>query len=165
MGLLAAFSTLSNAVGSGLLRLALLGAELLLETLPAYLGGSLTPQPQDESQATYAPMLKKEDGQLDIHRPAEQLARQVRAFNPWPGAYTLWQGQRLKIHHAHAVAAPSPEPGQTCLHAGLPAIATSQGLLVLDEVQPAGKKAMPGKVFLQGARGWGSEKLLVGSSQ
>jgi methionyl-tRNA formyltransferase len=136
-------------------RLAQLGAEQLVETLPAYLDGSLAPQPQDESQATHAPMLKKEDGQLDFHRPAEQLARQVRAFNPWPGAYTLWQGQGLKIHHAHAAEAPSPAPGQTCLHAGLPAIATSQGLLVLDEVQPAGKRAMPGKVFLQGARGWG----------
>ena len=135
-------------------RLALLGAELLVETLPAYLGGSLTPQPQDESRANYAPMLKKEDGQLDFHQPAKSLARLVRAFNPWPGAYTLWQGQRLKIHHAHAVEAPSPGAGQTRIHAGLPAIATSHGLLVLDEVQPAGKKSMPGKVFLQGARGW-----------
>ena len=145
-----------DTTGSLAARLAQLGAELLVECLPAFLSGSLTPQPQDESQATYAPMLKKEDGQLDFHQPAEQLARQVRAFNPWPGAYTLWQGQRLKIHHAHAVAAPAPGAGQTCIHAGLPAIATSQGLLVLDEVQPAGKKAMPGKVFLQGARGWGS---------
>ena len=110
-----------DTTGSLAARLAQLGAELLVECLPAFLSGSLTPQPQDESQATYAPMLKKEDGQLDFHQSAEQLARLVRAFNPWPGAYILWRGQLLKIHHAHAVEAPSPGAGQTCLHTGLPA--------------------------------------------
>lgn len=138
-------------------RLARIGAELLVETLPTYLSGDLMPQSQDGSQVTDAPMLKKEDGQLDFQQPATSLARRVRAFNPWPGAYTHWQGQGLKIHRAHAVDTPSPGAGRTCIHGGLPAIATGQGLLVLDEVQPAGKKAMPGKVFLQGARGWGVE--------
>jgi methionyl-tRNA formyltransferase len=98
-------------------------------------------------------MLKKEDGQLDFSRTAEELSRQVRAFNPWPGAFTFWRGQLLKIHRAHAESA-AAEPGSACVHAGLPAFGTGQGLLVLDEVQPAGKKPVPGKVFLQGARDW-----------
>jgi methionyl-tRNA formyltransferase len=142
-------------------RLARLGADLLLETLPAYLGGDLQPQPQDESLASYAPLLKKEDGLLDFSQPAGYLARKVRAFNPWPGTYTLWQGETLKIHRAHAVEPADqtngrmPAPGRLTVHAGLPAITTSAGLLVLEELQPAGKKSMPGKAFLQGARGWG----------
>lgn len=136
-------------------RLARLGAELLTETLPAYLSGALQPQPQDDAQATYAPMLKKADGQLDFNQPAVHLARRVRAFNPWPGAFTAWQGQLLKIHRARAVDAPSPGPGITTVYADLPALGTVQGLLLLDEVQPAGKKPMPGEVFLRGARGWG----------
>jgi methionyl-tRNA formyltransferase len=99
-------------------------------------------------------MLKKEDGQLDFTQPAEELARKVRAFNPWPGAYTLWQGQILKIHRAHGAVGPSPGPGKTTIPEGMPAVGTGQGLLVLDEVQPAGKKTMTGEVFLRGARGW-----------
>ncbi|RPI31750.1 MAG: methionyl-tRNA formyltransferase [Chloroflexota bacterium] len=144
-------------------RLAQLGASLLVETLPPYLSGKLAPRPQDETGSpfgppTYAPMLKKEDGQLDFSQPAEALARRVRAFNPWPGAFTPWQGQVLKIHAAHAVRAerPEPTPGSTVVYQGQPAIAATGGLLVLDVVQPAGKKPMPGKAFLAGARGWGS---------
>ena len=138
-------------------KLAELGAQLLIDTLPGYLSGTILPQPQGNAEPTYAPMLKKEDGQLDFARPAEELARRVRAFNPWPGAFTLWEGQILKVHHAHAVGAgpgPAPTPGARLVHQDLPAIAASQGLLVLDEVQPAGKKPMPGKVFLQGAKNW-----------
>ncbi len=138
-------------------RLALLGADLLLETLPAYLSGELLPQPQPEDGATYAPMLSKADGALDFTRPAVDLARQVRAFQPWPGAYTLWQGQPLKILRAHAVEAPCSAPGQTAIHHNLPAFCTGAGLLLIDEIQPAGKKPMPGQAFLQGARGWISE--------
>jgi methionyl-tRNA formyltransferase len=137
-------------------RLAELGSELLVETLPGYLRGELLPRPQDDSQATHAPMLKKEQGKLDFNQPAEALARRVRAFNPWPGAYTIWQDQRLKIHRAHSTQGESPGPGQTSVRQGKPAFGTAQGLLILDEVQPAGKKAMPGEVFLRGARDWGT---------
>jgi methionyl-tRNA formyltransferase len=135
-------------------RLAQMGAELLLETLPTYLAGELQPKPQDETQATYAPMLKKEDGLLDFSLSAQELARRVRGLKPWPGAFMLWQGQRLKIQRAHA-AAGKANIGQTIIYKELPAIGTADGLLVLDELQPAGKKSMPGKVFLNGARGWG----------
>ncbi|HNB52671.1 MAG TPA: methionyl-tRNA formyltransferase [Anaerolineales bacterium] len=135
-------------------KLAHLGADLLLETLPAYLRGTLLPQPQDDTHATYAPMLKKEDGALDFTQPAENLAWKVRAYNPWPGAYLEWAGGTLKVHLAHA------ERGQAVtgqfLRAGkLPAVGTASGVLVFDEVQPPGKKPMPGQVFLNGARDWG----------
>jgi methionyl-tRNA formyltransferase len=135
-------------------KLAQLGADLLVETIPAYLSGQLSPQPQDESQATYAPLLKKEDAELDFSLSAELLARQVQAFNPWPGAFTTWQGLVLKVHRAHAVDAPSTGAGIRAVHAGLPAIGTGRGLLVLDEVQPAGKRPIPGQAFLLGARNW-----------
>ena len=135
-------------------RLAELGAGLLLDTLPGYLNGEIQPRPQDDSQVTYAPMLRKEDGRLDFNQPAEYLSRRVRAFNPWPGAFTTWRGQPLKILRAHAVkAGPMPAGRRTSLD-DLPAISANPRLLVLDEVQPAGKRAMPGDVFLRGARDW-----------
>ena len=137
-------------------RLAGLGAELLLETLPAYLRGELRPQTQDDSGATYVPMLKKDDGLLDFSHPAVQLVRQVRAYNPWPGAYTLWKGKPLKVLRAHAVEDLTSEPGLRLVHQHLPSIGTVQGVLILDEVQPAGKKPMPGEAFLHGVRDWGA---------
>jgi methionyl-tRNA formyltransferase len=144
-------ATLSN-------RLAHSGADLLSITLPVYLNGSLQPLAQPETGATYAPLLRKEDGLLDFSRPAEALARQVRAFYPWPGTYTVWQGSILKIHRAHADSSPTAAalPGTPAVHNGLPALHTGNGLLVLDEVQPAGRKALSGKVFLHGARDWQS---------
>lgn len=137
-------------------RLARLGADVLLDTLPGILDGSLTPQPQDESQATYASMLKKEDGELDFSQPAMSLANKVRAFSPWPGAFTTWQDQPLKIHQARAAlrASPAHATGQHAIVDGYPAIATADGYLVLENLQPAGKKAMDGKSFLAGARNW-----------
>jgi methionyl-tRNA formyltransferase len=135
-------------------RLGELGAQLLLETLPGYLDGELAPEPQDESQATYAPMLKKEDGELDFQQTAVQLSRRVRAYHPWPGAFTTWNGKMLKIQCAHPLPNTSAAPGERLIHLGLPAIGTAQGILVLDEIQPAGKKNMPGEVFLRGARDW-----------
>lgn len=136
-------------------KLASLGAELLVETLPRYLNGEITPQKQDDSLATYAPMLKKSDGELDFTRPALELARQVRAFNPWPGTYLQKAGKPLKVRAAHPVDdVKSPGAGVPVVHAGFPAVGTSQGLLVLDEVQPQGKRAMSGDAFLRGARAW-----------
>ncbi len=134
--------------------LAELGAQLLLDTLPIFLSGELHPQSQDEKYATYAPMLKKADGEIDFNKSASYLGRFVRAYNPWPGAFTAWEAGQLKIHRAHAVETTSPGDGVKLVHNGYPAYGTSLGILVLDEVQPAGKKAMPGDVFLRGARDW-----------
>ncbi len=134
-------------------RLAQLGADLLIETLPDYFSGKIQPQAQDDSQATYAPMLKKEDGLLDFTRPAEELARRVRAFNPWPGVWITWHDAPLKIQRAHIIAIKT-ESGKHLIYQGMPAVGAADGLLVFDEVQPAGKKSMPGKAFLAGARNW-----------
>jgi methionyl-tRNA formyltransferase len=134
-------------------KLALLGGELLLDTLPGYLDGTILPQAQDDSRATYAKMIQKEDGLLDFSQPAENLAFRVRAFNPWPGTYFQVNGQNLKVLAAHAEQG-SSQPGLRSLWNGKPAVSTSQGLLVLDEVQPPGRRSMPGKAFLAGARDW-----------
>lgn len=139
-------------------RLAILGAAELARTLPRYLDGEIQPQPQDESAATHARMLKKEDGLLDLNRPAGELVRQVYAFNPWPGAYTIWVGQPLKILAARADETMATEPGQRSSRGRTPVLGTGKGVLLLDEVQPAGKKPMAGSVFLSGARSWLDQK-------
>ena len=135
-------------------KLALLGTNLLIETLPRYLSGELQPHPQPEEGATYAPILKKEDGILDLSQSAAALERRVRAFNPWPGAWFEWKGAPLKVLRASVSEAKSPEAGRRLTVEGCPAVGTSEGILVLEEVQPAGKKSMPGKAFLAGARDW-----------
>jgi len=136
-------------------KLAPLGADLLVETLPKYISGETQPQPQPEEGATYAKMLKKEDGRLDFSQTSEELERRVRAFSPWPGTFFEWNGAPLKVHHAHVDAGKSPGIGIKLKVAGVPAIGTAEGILVLDQVQPAGKKSMSGKSFLAGARKWG----------
>jgi methionyl-tRNA formyltransferase len=142
--------------GSMTERLSGLGADLLSKTLPPYLAGELVARAQDSSQATKAPLLRKEDGQLDPTKPAEALERRVRAFNPWPGAHIALGSTRLKVHRAH-VAPGRAAVGTRLELEGMPALGTSDGLLLLDEVQPAGKMPMEGRAFLMGARDWGKE--------
>ncbi len=139
--------------------LAELGGELLVETIPPYLEGKLQPQPQDSSQATYAGLLTKKDGELDFQRDAEDLARKVRAFFPWPGTYTSWQGSRLLIHKARPANVTSPGAGVFTVYEGLPAIGTGSGLLVLDELQLAGKSKLPGRDFLNGIPAWENSRV------
>jgi methionyl-tRNA formyltransferase len=144
-----------DTAGSVFQALSTLGADLLLETLPEYFAGTLTPVPQPNEGATYAPMLKKEDGLLDFTRPASELARRVRAMNPWPCAWFEWNGSPLKVLRVSTI---SVEEGLGCgvrfKIDGKPAIQSVAGALVLEEVQPAGRKVMPGKSFLAGARDW-----------
>ena len=142
-----------DTAGSLFEALSTLGAELLIETLPAYLDGSITPQPQPEEGATYAPMLKKEDGLLDFTQPVVELERRVRAMSPWPGAWFQWNGAPLKIHKAH-VGEGKAEAGQRVIEQNQPGVGAGGGVLILDEVQPPGKKSMSGKAFLSGARNW-----------
>jgi methionyl-tRNA formyltransferase len=134
-------------------KLARLGGELLPVALRGYLSGDLTPQPQDGAQATKAPLLKKGDGRLDPSLPAEVLERRVRAFNPWPGAFIVMDDGNLKVQRAHPITT-QQLPGSRLTVDGKPALGTAQGVLVLDEVQPAGKRPMSGEDFLLGARGW-----------
>ncbi|UYN89223.1 MAG: methionyl-tRNA formyltransferase [Anaerolineales bacterium] len=136
-------------------KLSVLGADLLVETLPGYLDGSLQPKPQPEEGVTLAPLLEKSAGLLDFNEPAALLARKVRAYNPWPVASLPWKGGPLRVLRAEA-ASGNGAAGRRMIVNGLPAIVTSQGTLVLEQVQPAGKRPMTGREFLQGARDWAS---------
>ncbi len=142
-------------------RLSFLGAELLAETLPAYVAGGLVPQHQDDEEATIAERLRKEDGRLDWSRPAVALDRKIRALTPWPGAYTFWEGRRLKI----IAASPLPDwqsdekPGAVVEVGDGAAVVTGEGALRLEEVQLAGKRAMGMGPFLQGQQDFVGSRL------
>jgi methionyl-tRNA formyltransferase len=143
-----------DTAGSLFEALSTLGADLLIETLPAYMDGKLTPQPQPEEGATYAPMLKKEDGRLDFTKSAVELARRVRAMNPWPGAWFEWDGNLLKVGRAAVGKGKGGKGGDRLIVEGSPAVVCGEGILILEEIQPPGKKIMPGKAFLSGTRDW-----------
>jgi methionyl-tRNA formyltransferase len=135
-------------------QLADLGARLLVETLPGWLAGEIQAQAQDDALATYCDRLSKGDGWLDWTRPAAYLDRQVRAFDPWPGTYTTWEGKRLKVLRACALPGwqGQAEPGQVVALEGGVGVATAQGALKLLEVQLAGKKPMAAGLFARGQR-------------
>lgn len=135
-------------------RLALLGADLLSATLPGYIAGRIQPQAQDESLATYASMLNKEDGALDFNLSARELERKVRGFYDWPGAYFLAGNQKIKIRKAKVVNDLHLAPGEHGKLDGYPVIGTTEDLLQLIEIQPAGKNWMNGKDYLLGNPGW-----------
>jgi len=130
--------------------LARVGAELIRRYLPDYLSGKLQLTPQSREGVVLAPMLKKEDGQLDFGRPAAELERRVRAFQPWPGAFTRFQGKVLKVHRART-GARTGSPG-TVLAVGEQGIevACGEGSLSLLQVQPEGKRTMSSAEFLAG---------------
>jgi methionyl-tRNA formyltransferase len=134
-------------------RLAQIGADLLVDTLPHLISGDLVPQPQPEEGVTYARRLEKTDGLIDWTQPATHVERMVRAFTPWPSAHTTFQGQGLKVLRAQVLPAwCGPElPGSVV---ALPdkriAVATGKGVLVLLEIQLAGRKAMSPDVFCRG---------------
>lgn len=140
-------------------RLAQRGADLLIENLAAYLAGALTPQLQDNTLATYAPQLRKEDGHLDFTRSAVELERRVRALTPWPGAFALWKGQPVKVLRAALAEGVSGKPGEVLPHTEGVAVACAEGALRLLEIQPAGKRAMPAGDFARGARGFIGSRL------
>ncbi|RME09305.1 MAG: methionyl-tRNA formyltransferase [Ardenticatenia bacterium] len=133
-------------------KLAQVGAELLVETLPRWLAGEIEPRPQDHSQATVTRLIKKAHGRIDWTAPAVQIERQVRAFTPWPSAFTTWDGRLLKVLRARVVNAPAhdAEPGTVVALDEGPAVVTGEGLLLLEEVQLEGKRPTTGKAFLQG---------------
>ncbi len=153
----------TEAVAELEMRLAHLGAELLLEMLPGYLAGSVQPRPQPEEGVTIARSFKKQAAALDWTRPAIELGRQVRAFYPRPGAYTSWDGRRLKIISAQVVAPdelpPDAEPGQVFVWETYPAVVTGEGALALLQLQMAGKRPMSGDAFLRGHRAFAGAQL------
>jgi methionyl-tRNA formyltransferase len=147
-----------DTTGSLTAKLAALGARLLIATLPRWLRGELVPTPQDDAQATLAPRIAKEAGQIDWNQPAVAIERQVRAYSPWPSAYTYWRGQLLKVHRSHAdfvVEVPAGAgPGQVIPVLDGAAAVAGSGVLRLDEVQLAGKRVLPISTFLRGASGF-----------
>ena len=124
------------------------GASMVHELLPSILDGSLAPTPQDDSHATYDQLLRKEDSQLDWSRPAIELARMVRAYAVWPRSRAHLAGHDIIITKAHAIEG-NGTPGSIADIAGL-GIHTGDGVLVLDEVLPPGKKPMNGADFARG---------------
>jgi methionyl-tRNA formyltransferase len=144
-------------------RLAVEGARLLVESLEPWASGELQPEPQDESLATYAPMLRRADARLDWTLPAVELWRRVRAFNPWPIAYTELNGVELRVWEAWPLEGDSGEaPGTVLPMERLPedagageafVVQTGDGRLAVIRVQRAGGRALSGSEFLRGQRG------------
>jgi methionyl-tRNA formyltransferase len=144
-----------DTTGSLTTKLSSVGARLLLEALGHYLRGELTPQPQNEAEATYSSPISKEEGEIDWHLPALDIWRRVRAFHPWPGCYTKWRGKKLDIIEA------LPLSGEKALKVGEVVtlgsaaafgVSTGEGVLGVSRVQLEGKRAMSAAEFLRGQR-------------
>jgi methionyl-tRNA formyltransferase len=148
-----------DTTGTLTAKLSHLAADLLVHTLPLWLSGEIQALPQSEEGATYAPRIDKGDGQIDWSQPAEIIARKVRAYQPWPTAFTAWNGQQMKILRAKAgegAAEPGALIGGARNQAG---VGTGAGVLWLEEVQLAGRKPAPIAAFLSGARGFIGSRL------
>ena len=144
-------------------RMSVLGAELLVETLRGLDQAEIRPRPQEHGLATLAPMLKKEDGQIDWSLTAEEIARRVRGLRPWPGAYTRFRGKTLHLWVATAVQAGTSsalEPGVLVAEGGRLWVGCGHStLLEVREAQLADRKRMSARDFLNGVRLKASEKL------
>jgi methionyl-tRNA formyltransferase len=151
-------------------RLAAAGAELLSQNIDAWLDGELSPVPQDESQVTYAPQIKRADALLDWSLPAVDLWRRVRAYQPWPVAFTQWRGEELRIHTAWPLDVHSGSPPGTVLpasalppEAGDPeptfSVQTGRGALAVRSLQRPGRRAVSGSEFLRGQRDFTGSRL------
>ena len=163
----------SDTTASLMARLADVAADLLAETLPRWLRGEIEPQPQDGSQATKAPLLKKEQGEIDWSLPAADIWRRVRAYNPWPGAYTTSEGALLHVWEAWPLADGGGDPPGTVVKlspeqsARLPegadpgafGVATGDGVLAVLVAQREGRKALPAAEFLRGMRDFIGRRL------
>lgn len=148
-------------------RLALAGAELLIETLDAWITNAITPQQQDETKASATKLVEKDDGRIDWNLPARQIWLQTRAYSPWPGSFTTWRGAALKILKALASAAQHAAPGTVAIIEGTRdggkgkqlAIATGEGALIVERLQLEGKRAMTAQEFLAGRPEIAGERL------
>ncbi|HWP93598.1 MAG TPA: methionyl-tRNA formyltransferase [Thermodesulfobacteriota bacterium] len=133
-------------------KLSLIGAELLIETIKLLKEGRLNPTPQDHSQATYAPMLKKEDGKIIWSKSAEEVRNLIRGTLPWPGAYTTLDGKLLKIYKAR-VSDGVGNPGEVIKSdSGILRVATGNDSLDILELQIEGGKRLKAEEFLRGRR-------------
>ncbi len=142
-----------DTAGTLSVRLAEVGARLLLETIRRLKAGTVTPRPQDHSQATLAPMLRKEDGLIDWSLPAVQIANRVRGLSPWPGAYTYAGDERWIVWRATAADGPtdSAAPGTVmAVRKDALLVVTGKGLLAITELQPANSRRMGVAQYLAG---------------
>ena len=132
------------------------GACLLAATLGPWARGEVPPQPQDDAQATHTRPLRKADGEMDFHHSAEHLWRQVRAYDPWPGTHTTWEGRRVKLLDVVPVPSPgrSAQPGEVVPlpPSGLASVGvgTGEGVLGLLRVQVEGRQPVAARDFLAG---------------
>ena len=135
------------------IRLFDMGAELLADTIHPWRNGEIAPVPQNEADATITRLLKREDGTIDWSHSAEQIARQIRAYHPWPGSFSHWRNRQLKVHEASALDRIESElPGAvTELPQGI-AVATGEGALLLRRVQMEGRQAADISDFVRGYR-------------
>ena len=133
-------------------KLAVLGGELLIQTLDGLKQGTIQPVKQNEAEATHAARILKEDEVFDWKKPADELFCQVRGLAPAPGAYTVWNGQRLKIWKSRVSEKETGKTPGTLVEIGKDylLVQTGKGCLEVLELQPAGKKAMPAKAFCNG---------------
>lgn len=140
-------------------RLTVLGSELLIDTIPDWIRGQIKIQPQDETMATYTKTLKKEDGKVDWAKSAKDLEREIRAFDPWPGSYFMWEEKDGKIKTIKILEARVLKTIDTKKYSiGKTLVApqndlcvqTGQGFLVVGRLQLEGKKPMPSEEFLRG---------------
>lgn len=146
-----------NTAGSLTEKLAQVGAQLLMETLPLWIEGQIEARAQEESQASYTRAIIKSDGEIDWRLPALELWRRVRAFDPWPGCYAWWRGKRLKlVKVVPLVGEKSAEPGRVvALSSPAPAtigVGTGDGILGLVRVQLEGKREISVEEFVRGQR-------------
>lgn len=133
-------------------RLAALGAELLIETIPRWLAGDIAPVAQSElpGEPSICRLVKKQDGLIDWTLPSVRIERMVRAYAPWPAAYTCWKGQNFKLWQSGVIAGKA-DPGLVVEVDGQIAVGSGDGLLALYAVQPAGKRRMTAAAFRNGA--------------
>jgi methionyl-tRNA formyltransferase len=140
-------------------RLAAVGADLMVETLPGLAAGTIQPRPQDHSRSTLAPILKREDGLIDFERPAAEIVNRLRGFQPWPGAFTNFRGKQLHVWGAKPAAA-TLVPGEIKVEGDhFLAGCGADTALELLEVQPEGKKRMAARDFVHGYRPKPGERL------
>ena len=127
-----------------------LGADLLVDTLPRWASGDIQATPQDKSQATITPLVKKEDGKIDWTDDAARIARMLRAYQPWPGTFTHWDGKLLKILDATTMAGDAPPGHIVALDDGRIGIGTSDALLALNRLQIEGRRPSNAQDFARG---------------
>lgn len=130
-------------------RLAILGAEALLETIPRYIDGTLPPQAQNNAEATLTKLLNREDGKIDWHKSAQEIYNQYRGLTPWPGIWTMWGEKRLKLVEVKYTEK-SLAPGLVCFAHGKMFIGCMSGTLEVIKIQPEGKAVMEAKNFVNG---------------